>query len=229
MSHENTVRFRDRADAGRQLAAQVAQRRFANPIVLGLPRGGVPVAAAVAQTLGAPLDVIVVRKLGVPFAPEVAMGAIGEGGVGLVDGDLVDRLGIRCEDVDAVHRAENVVLAERSSRLRRLRPVLDLTGHTAIVVDDGIATGATMAVACRVARRRGATRVIAAAPVAADEVIRGLDEADEVVTVMRPLHFGAVGEYYDAFAATPDDTVESLLVAGAGAATSPTTQTGAVP
>ncbi len=204
-------RFRDRADAGRRLAQQLAPRQSPDVVVLGLPRGGVPVAAEVAKTLGAPLDVILVRKLGVPFQPEVAMGAIGEGGVRVLDDDLVARAGITPAEVDAVERRERATLDTRVAQFRSGGEPLDLTGRTAIIVDDGIATGATAIAACQVARLLGAARVIVAAPVGGPDAVHRVDGADEVICLIQPRDFRSVGAYYQDFGQTTEDEVAAAL------------------
>ncbi|GAA2743287.1 hypothetical protein GCM10009868_16440 [Terrabacter aerolatus] len=205
------VVFDDRVDAGRQLSQLLASLRDEDVVVLGLPRGGVPVAAVVAESLGAPLEVIVVRKLGVPVHPELAMGAIGEGGVEVVDRDLLARAGVGPEDLATVERRERAVLDARVERLRRGRLRVDLHGRVAVVVDDGIATGATAKVACIVARQLGAERVVLAVPVAPARTVRELTEADTVVCVSTPERFRAVGEHYEDFTPTSDDEVVTLL------------------
>ena len=205
------VLFEDRRDAGRRLAAKLAFLRTRDVVVLGLPRGGVPVASVVAESLDAPLDVIVVRKLGVPFQPELAMGAIGEGGVKVVDHTLLARARITEEDLEAVERRERAVLDARVERLRRGRPRVDLHGRIAVIVDDGIATGSTARVACRAARQLGAERVVLAVPVAPAQTLRELPEADAVVCVSAPGHFRAVGAHYEDFSPTSDDEVVALL------------------
>ncbi len=207
------VMFQDRRDAGRQLAAKLAFLRNQDVVVLGLPRGGVPVASIVAESLGAPLDVIVVRKLGVPFQPELAMGAIGEGGVKVVDRSLLARARISEQDLEAVERRERSVLDARVERLRRGRPRVDLHGRVAVVVDDGIATGATARVACLVARQLGAARVVLAVPVAPARTLLELPEADGLVCVSAPEYFRAVGAHYEDFTPTSDDEVVALLEA----------------
>ncbi len=209
--------FRDRRDAGRRLADRLRQTPEPGAVVLGLPRGGVPVADEVARILGAPLDVIVVRKLGLPFQPEVAMGAIGEEGVRIVDDALVRRAGVSEAAFQAVESRERDTLEDRVARFRRIRPRVDLSGRTAIIVDDGIATGSTAAAACRVARALGAARVIVAAPVGSPDAVRRLSEADDVVCVIEPRGFGAVGFYYRDFSPTTDAEVEAILgAAGQG-------------
>lgn len=205
--------FRDRTDAGRRLGAALLERPWADVVVLGLPRGGVPVAAEVAAALEAPLDIIVVRKLGVPFQPEVAMGAIGEDGTQLLDEDFVARLHLNRAEVERVEERERRMLEERIARLRAGRRRVDLSGRTALIVDDGIATGATAAAASGVARRLGAARVVVAVPVAApDSVARVTGSgADEVICLDEPYDFRAVGMYYQDFGQTPDAEVIELL------------------
>ena len=204
-------RFRDRVDAGRQLAQRLGHLRGEDVVVLGLPRGGVPVAFEVAGALQAPLDVIVVRKLGLPFQPEVAMGAIGEGGFRVVDRGLVARARITSEEWDSVERHERQELDNRVARFRRGRQRLDLHGRVAVIVDDGIATGSTARVACDIARHLGAAKVVLAVPVAPAETVRSWTDADELVCVDTPEHFGSVGLYYDDFSPTSDEEVIVLL------------------
>ncbi len=207
--------FADRVDAGRALAGGLAHLQHEDVVVLGLPRGGVPVAYEVAEALGKPLDVIVVRKLGVPFQPELAMGAIGEGGTQVLDRSLVARLGVTETELQIVERRERAILEDRVTRLRRGRRRLDLTGRVAVVVDDGIATGATARVACQVARSLGAALVVLAVPVAPAGTVGLIREADEVVTVSTPARFSSVGEHYLDFSPTTDEEVVVLLDAAA--------------
>lgn len=215
--------FVDRVDAGRQLAQRLGYLRGSDVVVLGVPRGGVPVAAEVARSLDAPLDVVVVRKLGLPWQPELAMGAIGEGGYRVLDSDLMARAGVDARQLSAVEARERQVLDARVALLRKGRPPVDLTGRVAVVVDDGIATGATARVACEVARHLGATRVVLAVPVAPAESLSAVSEADEVVCVSTPRPFVAVGNHYRSFAATTDDEVVRLLaVAGTPPRSTPT-------
>jgi putative phosphoribosyl transferase len=209
--------FADRVDAGRRLAAGLAHLGGEDVVVLGLPRGGVPVAAEIAGLLGAPLDVIVVRKLGVPFQPELAMGAIGEGGVRVVDADLIARLGISEMEVRSVEERERVVLEDRLASMRGAHPQLPLRGRVAVVVDDGVATGSTARAACEVARRLGAARVVLAVPVAPAGTTAEELRADELVCCAMPLGFRAVGEYYRDFRPTTDEEVRALLDAAAPA------------
>jgi putative phosphoribosyl transferase len=207
-------RFMDRTDAGRQLAEEVARRGFggSDTIVLGLPRGGVVTAAPVAARVGSPLDVIVVRKLGVPWQPELAMGAIGEEGVRTVDDDVVRRAAVSLEDLAAMEEAERGELERRAQYFRNIRPREDIGGRTALIVDDGIATGSTARAACRVARALGARRVVLAVPVAPAESLRRLaDEADEVICLQTPEPFFAIGEFYLRFEQTSNDEVTRIL------------------
>ncbi len=214
-SGESGEVFTDRADAGRRLAAGLASLARANLVVLGLPRGGVPVAAEVAGALGAPLDVIVVRKLGVPSQPELAMGAIGEDGVRLLNEDMIRAAGVTAEEVAAVEAAEREELQRRLQRYREGRPAVPIDGRTALIIDDGIATGATAAAACQVVRARGAARVALAVPVAPVGATAGLTGvADQVVCLVEARDFRGVGQFYDDFAPTSHDEVVKLLAEG---------------
>lgn len=210
--------FTDRTEAGRRLAEALRHLEGDKPVVLGLPRGGVPVAFEVAQALGAPLDVIVVRKLGVPYHRELGFGAIGEGGVRIISDDIVRRTQAKQEDLASVERTEEAELARQARRFRADRPRLPLDGRTVIVVDDGIATGATAAAACEVVRAQGAARVILAVPVAPPDAVAWLrTEVDEVVCLSTPAGFTAVGEWYQDFSQTTDEEVVSLLARAAEA------------
>jgi putative phosphoribosyl transferase len=210
------VRFTDRTAAGQRLAGSLDHLRGDDVVVLGLPRGGVPVAFEVAMALQAPLDVIVVRKLGVPFQPELAMGAIGEGGIRVSNEDVIRRGGITQHEIAAVEERERADLDQQAQRFRAGRPHVDLAGRTAIVIDDGIATGSTAAAACQVARQAGASRVVLAVPVGAPESLDTLTEfCDEVVCLYAPDHFMAVGTFYDDFSHVPDTTVSDLLARAA--------------
>ena len=207
--------FRDRVEAGRKLGLALAGLRGKDVVVLGLPRGGVPVAAEVANALDAPLDVIVVRKLGVPFQPEVAMGAIGEGGARVLDRRVVSLARVTDDDLRTVEVRERALLESRLERYRRGRAPKDLRGRTAVIVDDGIATGSTARVACKVARQLGAARVVLAVPVAPERAMDSLPEADQVLSLISPRDFEAVGYYYRDFSPTTDEEVVHLLDAAA--------------
>jgi putative phosphoribosyl transferase len=209
---EVAMSFRDRVDAGQQLAARLGHLSGLDVVVLGLPRGGVPVAAEVARTLGAPLDVVVVRKLGLPRQPELAMGAIGEGGVVVRVDDVVHRAAVPPEAFAAVERREGAELARRLAQLRAIRPGVPLAGRTVVVVDDGIATGSTARAACAVVHAQGAARVVLAAPVVSWEARAVLTaEVDELVFVLAPARFRSVGQHYTDFGQTPDEEVVDLL------------------
>ena len=203
--------FDDRVDAGRQLAQKLDSYMGQDSVVLGLPRGGVPVAAEVAAHLGAPLDIIGVRKLGVPWQEELAMGAIGEGGIRLVNEALRARLGVTAEQLAEVEKKEHEILTKRLSVFREGAAQLPVSGKIAIVVDDGMATGSTAAVACAVARARGAREVVLAVPVAPIDEAREFSAADTVVVVDTPEWFGGVGSHYRHFDQTTDDEVVALL------------------
>ncbi|MFH8387546.1 phosphoribosyltransferase family protein [Kitasatospora sp. NPDC018058] len=204
--------FVDRVDAGRRLAERLGHLGGGNVIVLGLPRGGIPVAAEVAKVLHAPLDVIVVRKLGVPFQPELGMGAIGEGGVRIVNEAVMRATRTSEKDLAAVEARERVELDRRARRYRGDRPRSELAGRTAVVVDDGIATGSTALAACLIARNQGAARVVLAVPVAPPGWTRRLtDAADELVALSTPGEFYGIGQFYEDFAQTTDAEVIACL------------------
>jgi putative phosphoribosyl transferase len=206
------VTFTDRVDAGRQVAAAVSDLRQADTVVLGLPRGGVVVAAEVARALDAPLDVIIVRKLGVPIQPELAMGAIGEDGIRILAKEVVRRARVSPEELAAVERRARAELERQAGIFRGDRPRVPLPGRTALLVDDGVATGATARAACEVARAHGATRVILAVPVGAPEAVAALaDVADDVRCLEMPAWLGAIGQFYRDFAQTSDAEVVRLL------------------
>ncbi len=211
--------FRDRTDAGRQLAAKLhAFADRADVLVLALPRGGVPVAFEVSQALRAPLDVFLVRKLGLPGQPELAMGAIATGGVRVVNDEVVDRLDIPAEVIDAVAQEELRELARRERDYRGERPAPDVRGKTVILVDDGLATGSTMRAAVAALRHQAPARIVVAVPVGAAETCADLQtEADEVVCARMPEPFFAVGLWYEDFAQTTDAEVRELLEAAAHA------------
>ena len=208
------VRFYDRRDAGRQLAPLLERFRGERPVVVAMPRGGVPVAFEVAHALGAPLDVALVRKIGAPQNPEFAIGALAEGGVHVLSAQTVRALGLSESDLRALVARGEAELAEQLSRYRGSRGPVDLTGRTAILIDDGLATGRSAEAAVRSLRKRGAARVILAVPVAAPESAQALrEEADEVVSLETPADLWAVGYWYKDFGPTGDEEVSALLAA----------------
>lgn len=210
--------FIDRAEAGRSLAAELRHLGGGSEdlVVLALPRGGVPVGFEIATALGAPLDLIVVRKLGVPHQPELAMGAIGEGGARVINDRVVSLAQVSPEQIDRVEADERAELENRVRTLRGDRPATVMRGRTAIVVDDGIATGSTAQAACQVARVQGAARVVLAVPVGSPDSITRLREdtgtaIDEVVCLETPPHFSAISQFYRDFAQTSNEEVAALL------------------
>lgn len=204
--------FDDRVDAGRQLAKSLESLRGQDVLVLGLPRGGVPVASEVAKALRAPLDVLVVRKLGVPFQPELAFGAIGEGGVRVINDAVVREANLSSDDIAAVEAKQRAELARRSEMFRRGHERIALAGRTAVIVDDGVATGATARAACQVAHAQGASRVVLAVPIGGRDVFaRFSGYADEVVCLHTPEFFFAVGQGYRNFGQVSDGEVVRLL------------------
>jgi len=181
-------------------------------VVLGLPRGGVPVAAEVARALRVPLDVLVVRKLGAPGQEELAIGAIGEGGVRVLNAGLVESLGLKNEEVDRIAAREKRELERRMATYRAGHEALEVEDKTVIVVDDGVATGATMRAGLQALRAMGAGRIVAAAPVGAVDSVAALaEDADDVVVLETPEWFNAVGQWYEDFSQTTDDEVRGLL------------------
>jgi putative phosphoribosyl transferase len=195
-----------------QLGERIRTLGIRDAVVLGLPRGGVPVAAEVARALEAPLDVLVVRKLGSPGNPEYAMGAIGEDGVRVIHAQIVAALRVSAEQLAEIEQAERVELERRATRYRQGAPPLDLRGRTAVIVDDGIATGATAQAACEVAEGRGATEIVLATPVAPQDWMESVGElADDFVALETPSAFFAVGQAYAAFGQTSDDEVLAAL------------------
>jgi putative phosphoribosyl transferase len=207
-------RFKDRIDAGRQLATALLARNFPDPVVLALPRGGVPVAVEVAAALKAPLDLIMVRKLGVPSQPELAAGAVvnGDRPEIVVNEIIAAHFGLDAQDMQALADGQLPEIRRRRALYLAGRPSVTLTGRTAIVVDDGIATGATMRAALCAVRRQSPARIIVAVPVAASESLISLGaEADEIICLSHPGAFIAVGAHYDAFPQISDDEVVHML------------------
>jgi len=207
------MRFRDRADAGQRLAVQLAQYGGRDDvIVLALPRGGVPVGAEVARTLAAPLDVFLVRKLGVPGHPELAMGAIASGGVRVLGLDIIRELAIPDAAIEAVAAREEVELVRRERLYRGERTLPSLDHRTVILVDDGLATGSTMQAAVEAVRTQQPSRIVVAVPVGAPDTCARLRQiADEVVCAESPASFQAVGAWYERFDQTTDDEVLRTL------------------
>jgi erythromycin esterase-like protein/predicted phosphoribosyltransferase len=207
------ARFRDRRDAGRRLAEKLkGYAHRPDLLVLALPRGGVPVGYEVAQALDGPLDVFLVRKLGVPGHEELAMGAVASGGVRVLNDEIVEGLGVADRVIDAVAAREQQELSRRERLFRGARPAPDLRGRTIILVDDGLATGATMRAAVKAVREQHPERIIVAVPTASPDICEALKrEADEVVSVILPEPFFAVGQWYDDFTQTTDEEVRELL------------------
>jgi putative phosphoribosyl transferase len=204
--------FRDRVDAGRALAEALAPYAKRRPVILGVPRGGVVVAYEVARRLRAPLDVVLVRKLGVPYQPELGFGAIGEGGVEILDQSMVARAGVSRDAVADVTERERRELGRRIRVYRGTRPPVDVAGRTVIIVDDGIATGVSIRAAAQVIRARGASWVVIAAPVGPPTTVARLfEEADDVVVVEEPTHMMAIGAWYGDFRQVEDEEVTRLL------------------
>jgi predicted phosphoribosyltransferase len=209
--------FRDRIHAGRLLAEKLAKHAHRpDVLVLGLPRGGVPVAFAVAEALDAPLEVFVVRKLGLPGQEELAIGAIATGGVRVLNEDLVEALGMPPEEIDAIAAEEQRELERRERLYRDDRPPPDVRGRTVILVDDGLATGSSMRAAVAALRQQKPARIVVAVPVGAPDTCAELRaEADEVLCARAPEPFHAVGLWYDDFSQTTDAEVHDLLARAA--------------
>ncbi len=211
--------FPNRAEAGRVLGLKLSKYSGRDDvIVLGLPRGGVPVAYEVAQALRVPLDVFIVRKLGVPGFEELAVGAIASGGVRVLNEEVVRALPNADEIIDSVTEHETAELQRREREYRDGRPAPELSGKTVILIDDGLATGATMRAAVKALRQRGATKIVVAVPVGPPDTCKEFeDEADEVVCASEPEFFQAVGQYYEDFSQTSDEEVRELLTRAAQA------------
>lgn len=204
--------WRDRAEAGHALAARLASRPFYRPAVYGLTRGGIPVAAPVAGALGAPLDALVVRKVGAPADPEYALGAVGEDGATWMDMSSLSVMGVDEARFERLARRERSEVARRLAALREEFPAVDPAGRDAVVMDDGVATGATAAAACRVLRGRGARRILFAAPVCSREAWALLKTAAEEVLVLEtPAEFSSVGRFYEDFEAVSEEAMLAIL------------------
>jgi len=206
--------FEDRAEAGQLLAEKLAAMQLPNPLVLALPRGGVPVGGEIARRLDAPLDIVFVRKLGAPDQPELAVGAVADGADPeiVLNAELVAKLNLDEDYITAAAKRELAVIEHRRREWAPLRPVVDPAGRTLIVVDDGVATGMTMQAALRQLKHRRPARLIAATPVASREAVAMLEgEADEVVCLSAPRRFGSVGSFYRSFLQVTDEEVAALL------------------
>lgn len=206
--------FVNRTEAGTRLATSLSRFRDQDPIVLALPRGGVPVAFEIARALDAPLDLIIARKIGVPFQPELAMGAVVNGDRPIVvrNDDVVGATGIGDAQFDAVCERETAEIKRRRERYLGNRPPVEVAGKTAIVVDDGIATGATVRAALRAMRKRGPKKLVLATPVAPNDTLSALEsEVDEIACLESHALFGSIGTYYDDFSQVGDDEVVALL------------------
>jgi putative phosphoribosyl transferase len=206
------IRFADRRDAGRRLGERLLPFAYENPLVVALPRGGVPVACEVALALHAPLDFLAVRKLGAPHNPEYGIGAVAEGGVRVIDPEAIAILRISNGTLDSIAAQETEELERRAALYRDDRAALDVSGHTAIVVDDGVATGVTDTAALRALRRRGPRRLILAVPICPPDTEHRLrEEADEVICLQAPPNFFGVGQFYEDFSQVSDEEVVSIL------------------
>jgi putative phosphoribosyl transferase len=208
------MKFTDRGEAGRRLADKLVHLKDWQPVVLGLPRGGVAVGFEIARVLDAPLSIVLVRKIGVPWQPELALGAVTDGAshATFIDRDLATSLGVPDSYIKEETARQLQEIERRRKSYCKGRPALEVAGHTAIVVDDGIATGATMRVALQAVRRRGPARLVLAVPVAPPDTLAALrEEVDEVVCLEAPSGFGAIGFYYRDFHQMSDREVTDLL------------------
>jgi len=210
------MQFLDRREAGRALAGKLTERqrqdRLPDPVVLALPRGGVPVADEIARVLGAPLDVVVARKIGAPFQPELGVGAVAGEAPPLYDPALLGQLGLSEDELRPIAEREQAELRRREDLYRHGRPALQLEGRSAVLVDDGVATGSTARAALRAVRRAGPARTVLAAPVCSPQAMELLsDDADEILCVHVPSAFGSVGFWYQQFPQLTDDEVLNIL------------------
>jgi putative phosphoribosyl transferase len=206
------MRFRDRRAAGQALAERLLELGLAAPVVVALPRGGVPVAYEVAKALDAPLDIALVRKLGAPGRPELGIGALGEDGTVILDRGTVGALSVRRAEIEAIVEREAAELERRRQLYRGARPPVDVSGREVVLVDDGIATGVTTIAAAQMLRERGATRVLTAVPVCPATAVGYLrEQLRELICLSSPPRFGGVGAWYDDFTQTTDDEVIELL------------------
>lgn len=206
--------FLDREDAGRQLAEALASYKSKQPVVLALPRGGLPVAAQVASALNAPLDLVLVRKIGVPTQPELAMGAVVDGAAPIIvrNDDVIRSVGVAGAEFNAACRDELAEIERRRQRYIGKRARAEIAGKTVIVIDDGVATGATMKAALRAIRQRGPAELVLAIPVAPPDAVRELrQEADALICLETPEFFGAIGFFYDDFRQVSDEEVIAIL------------------
>jgi predicted phosphoribosyltransferase len=211
-SKARPVRFADRRDAGRRLAERLLPLAVESPVVVALPRGGVPVGREIALALGAPLDILAVRKLGAPHNPEYALGAIAEDGTRVIDADAAVAMGVGGAEIESIVAREVAELRRRISAYRDDRPPIELAGRTVIVVDDGVATGLTDTAALRAVRRRKPRRLILAVPVCAPEsALRLRKQADQVVCLLAPATLRGVGQWYRDFSQVSDEDVISAL------------------
>jgi len=209
---QDARRFADREEAGQRLAATVRERDVRPDVVLAIPRGGLPLGRAVADALDEPLDVVVASKIGAPDNPEFAIGAVGSDGTTWLDEETIRRVGVDDEYVDSEREREARAAREKTLRYRDAESAPDLAGQTVVLVDDGAATGSTAIAAARLARARGAERVVVALPVAPPNTVRDLEaEADEVVCLLVPDSFRAVGQFYDRFDQVTDEEAIAYL------------------